>query len=57
MPKAAARTSTVETRLRATPAITCPARTAVPPAASERKRSMMPPVMSVETLTAVAADP
>ena len=43
--------------LRTTLAATWPARTAAPPTSSERNRSMMPPVMSLVTLTAVFAEP
>ena len=47
----------VDTPLRATLAVTCPARTAAPPTSSDRKRSTIPPVMSWATLTAVIDAP
>ena len=49
--------ATVDAALRATLATTWPARNAAPPTSSERKRSTMPPVMSLETLTAVIDAP
>ena len=55
--KATPNTSTVEARLRTTLAATCPARMAGPVTSIDRKRSMMPPVMSVVTLTAVIEAP
>ena len=57
MPTATAATSTVETRLRSRLAVTCPASTAVPGTSSDRNRSMMPPVMSWQTVTAVVEAP
>jgi hypothetical protein len=51
------RTSIVENRLRTVLAATWPARIAVPPTSSERKRSMIPPFMSSLTLTAVEDAP
>ena len=50
------KTSTVEAALRATLAATWPASTAAPPTSIERRRSMIPPVMSWLTVTAVVAD-
>ena len=50
-------TSTVEARLRTTLAATWPARTDAPATSRDRNRSMIPPVMSVVTLTAVVAAP
>jgi hypothetical protein len=50
-------TRTVEARLRATLAATCPARMAAPPTSSDRNRSTIPPVRSWLTLTAVLAAP
>ena len=57
MPSATANTSTLEAALRATLAATCPASTGRLPMSMARKRSMMPPVMSRQTVTAVLADP
>ena len=50
-------TSAVETALRAIDATTCPVSTPVARIGSDRNRSMMPPVMSLATSTAVFADP
>ncbi len=57
MPIATAVTSRVETTLRARLAVTCPASTVVPGMSSARNRSMMPPVMSWQTVTAVVDPP
>ena len=43
--------------LRATLAATCPASTDAPPMSIDRNRSMMPPVMSRLTDTAVLVEP
>ena len=53
---ATASTSSVEARLRAALAATCPASTAAPPTSIARSRSMIPLVMSWLTLTAVVAE-
>ena len=50
-------TSSVDTKLRSKLAVTCPASTAVPDTSRDRKRSMMPPAMSWQTVTAVVAAP
>jgi hypothetical protein len=55
--KATPNTSTVEARLRTTLAATCPARTDAPATSMDRNRSMMPPVMSAVTPTAVIEAP
>ncbi len=57
MPTATRATSTVDTMLRTRLATTCPASTEVPDTSSERNRSMMPPVMSWQTVTEVVAAP
>ncbi len=57
MATATANTRTVEAALRITLAATCPDSTAAPPMSIERNRSMMPPVMSWLTLTAVIDAP
>jgi len=57
MSSATPSTNTVETALRTTLATTWPPNTAAPLTSIERKRSMMPVVMSLHTLTAVIAEP
>gem|GEM_PF-1942643 len=57
MPNATAVTSTVEAMFRSRLAVTCPASTAVPGTSRDRNRSMIPPVMSWQTVTAVVAAP
>ena len=56
-PNATAMTSTVDARFRSRLAVTCPASTAVPDTSRDRNRSMMPPAMSWQTVTAVVDDP
>ena len=51
------KTSAVDAVLRTTLAVTWPARTALPETLSDLNLSMMPPVMSWLTLTAVLAAP
>ena len=55
--KATASTIAVDAVLRTRLATTCPPRTAGPPTSMERNRSMIPPVMSWLTLTAVIDAP
>ena len=50
-------TSAVETALRAMLATTCPVSTPVGRMGRDRNRSMMPPVMSLATSTAVVDEP
>src|SRR3954447_20143660 len=57
MTNAIAMTRAVDTALRTIDATTCPVSTPVGRIGSERNRSMMPPVMSLATSTAVLADP
>ena len=57
MPNATAVTSTVDTRFRSRLAVTCPPSTAVPDTSSDRNRSMIPPAMSWQTVTAVVDAP
>src|SRR5260370_11830719 len=57
MPNATAATSKVDTMLRTRLAVTCPASTAVPVTSRDRNRSMMPPAMSWQTVTAVVQAP
>ena len=57
MPTATATTRTVDNGLRSRLAVTCPDRIAGPGTFRDRNRSMMPPVMSRQTVTAVMAAP
>jgi len=57
MRRATVKTRTVEAVLRTMLAATCPARTAGAPTSMDQNRSMMPPVMSWLTVTAVVAEP